>query len=102
MLTLLQDGDRVNAGQADPLSGLFEEPPAVKSPPQATVARRAKSYSDFYHVVRAHLTKEAKKIKEHERGSVMPVGAIKTGKDFETMYAAYEDDLLDASQEDYQ
>lgn len=101
MLTLLKDGDRVNAGQADPLSGLFEEPPAVKNPPQATVARRAKSYSDFYHVVRSHLTKEAKKIKEYERASVVPVGAIKTGIDFEVMYGAYEDDLLDASQEEY-
>lgn len=27
-------------------------------PPPATVARRAKSYSDFYDVVRAHLRKE--------------------------------------------
>ena len=30
----------------------------LNGPPPATVARRAKSYSDFYDVVRAHLKRE--------------------------------------------
>lgn len=30
----------------------------LHGPPPATVARRAKSYSDFYDIVRAHLRKE--------------------------------------------
>ena len=35
-----------------------DQPQTINGPPPATVARRAKSYSDFYDVVRAHLKRE--------------------------------------------
>jgi hypothetical protein len=72
------------------------------TPPEATVARRAKSYSDFYHVARAQLTKEVKKMKKEERACVVTVGDMPKGLSFEKKYEALEDDLLDASREEYQ
>ncbi|KAI0475220.1 Sec34-like family-domain-containing protein [Xylariaceae sp. FL0804] len=45
----------------EPLAELFEEPEPSIDPPEPTLTRRAKSYSDFYHVVRAQLAKDAPK-----------------------------------------
>lgn len=85
---------------SDPITELFEETSGLKGPPEATLARRAKSYSDFYEVAMNCLNKEAKIEKpkdvletlEHRREG------ISLGLQFE----ALEDDLLDASQEEYQ
>ncbi|KAF2751678.1 Sec34-domain-containing protein [Sporormia fimetaria CBS 119925] len=64
-------------------------------PPEATVARRAKSYSDFYNVVRAHVKKqEAEKKKSQE--------VIETELQFAEWYSDLSDGLLDASHEEYQ
>ncbi|KAF1811312.1 Sec34-domain-containing protein [Eremomyces bilateralis CBS 781.70] len=57
------------------------DPPVEICPPQATVARRAKSYSDFYDIVRAHLKKE----KEDEKRKLRQ--ALKTDIDFERWYS---------------
>jgi conserved oligomeric Golgi complex subunit 3 len=65
------------------------------------VARRAKSYSDFYRVARAQLMKESKKVKEKVEEPMMPAGVAKKGLKLENMYEAHEDQLLDASQEEY-
>jgi hypothetical protein len=40
------------------LENVFEEPEDTNTPPEPTIIRRAASYSDFYHVVRAQLTKD--------------------------------------------
>ena len=85
---------------SDPIMELFEETSGLKGPPEATLARRAKSYSDFYEVAMNCLNKEAKTEKpkdvlenfEHRREG------ISLGLQFE----ALEDDLLDASQEENQ
>jgi hypothetical protein len=90
------------AVKPNPLVALFEEPPAPKGPPEATVARRAKSYTDFYHVVRAQLTKDTKKMRHEYRGTVTSVLDVRGGLDFEDQYEALEDDLLDAGQEEFQ
>jgi conserved oligomeric Golgi complex subunit 3 len=79
---------------------LFEETSGMRGPPEATLARRAKSYSDFYEVAMNCLNKGAKMEKPkdvfetlEDRREVVPLGL-----QFETL----EDDLLDASQEEYQ
>lgn len=64
-------------------------------PPLATVARRAKSYSDFYDVVRAHLKKE----KEIERKKSQE--DISNELEFAEWYMGVEDELLDASHDEY-
>ncbi|CAI9632971.1 sec34-domain-containing protein [Alternaria burnsii] len=68
----------------------------LNGPPPATVARRAKSYSDFYTVVRAHLRKERaleKKKKSRED--------ISTELDFADWYGGLSDELLEASHDEY-
>jgi hypothetical protein len=69
-------------------------------PPPATVARRAKSYSDFYDVVRAHLKKEHKLEKEKERRQSNL--QLKTDLEFGAWYNGVKGDLLEASHGEYQ
>lgn len=49
------------------LDEIFEEIEDTNTPPEATVLRRAKSYSDFYHVVRAQLAKDEQKKRRKRR-----------------------------------
>jgi hypothetical protein len=77
-----------------------EEEEQQKGPPAATLARRAKSHSDFYDVVRAHLRKEHKLEKEQERK--MAKQQISTDVEFGAWYGGIKEDLLDASHEEYQ
>lgn len=73
-----------------------EEPPGrLNDPPPATVARRAKSYSDFYTVVRAHLKKEKALEKRKSRED------ISTELEFADWYGGVSDELLEASHEEY-
>ncbi|KAF2018461.1 Sec34-domain-containing protein [Aaosphaeria arxii CBS 175.79] len=67
----------------------------VIGPPQATVARRAKSYSDFYNVVRAHLKKEEELEKKKNHG------ALASELDFAEWYSEIDEELLDVSHDDY-
>jgi conserved oligomeric Golgi complex subunit 3 len=80
---------------------LFEETTSVRSPPKATVARRAKSYSDFYRVARAQLLKDSRNIKVKDKGAGSPEVYKKRGFQFENIYDEHEDELLDASQEEF-
>lgn len=98
----LKDTDHPTAAQANTLINLSEEPNSIKSPPTATVARRAKSYSDFYRVVKAQLAKDSKQVKEKEQYLSHPTAVINYGLNFESMYDAYEEELLDSSQEEFQ
>ncbi|RYO94248.1 hypothetical protein DL766_002242 [Monosporascus sp. MC13-8B] len=50
-----------------PLDQLYEEPEASNGPPEPTLTRRAKSYSDFYRVVRAQLSKDASRKRRRSR-----------------------------------
>lgn len=79
---------------------LFEEIPRLKGPPKATVARRAKSYSDFYDAAIGYLGKEAGPKKPFDNFGVLENGGSEAL--FEIGYEKYEDDLLDASQAEYQ
>lgn len=72
-----------------------EQPGKLNGPPPATVARRAKSYSDFYTVVRAHLKKERALEKRKSRED------IDTELALAEWYGGVNDDLLEASHEEY-
>jgi hypothetical protein len=68
-----------------------------KGPPKATLARRAKSYSDFYEAATEYLGKGSR----GKEALVDPLERIPV-KEAENRYEIYEDDLLDASYEGYQ
>lgn len=69
------------------------------SPPLATVCRRAKSYTEFYHVARAHIRKELKKQKEKSKivSETKPDFVL----DSQESYLNLSAQLLDASHEKY-
>jgi hypothetical protein len=79
---------------------VFEGDSEHKGPPKATLARRAKSYSDFYEAAIGFLGKETGKGKPKDVLEVFENGGDQIS--FETRYEEYETDLLDASQEEYQ
>jgi len=69
-------------------------------PPTANLARRAKSYTDFYHVARAQIKKEQKTANVARRASTERLRNAEVG--FQELYTAAADELLDASHEKYQ
>jgi hypothetical protein len=69
----------------------------LNGPPPATVARRAKSYSDFYTVVRAHLKKE----KALEKKKKTSRDNLSTELEFAEWYGGVNEELLEASHEEY-
>lgn len=82
------------------MMGIYEDATTIKSPPQATLARRAKSYSDFYDVAMSFLSKENQR--ETPRDVLEP---NEDKADAITLIARYEDvedELLEESQEEYQ
>ena len=78
---------------------ILQEDSVIKGPPQATLKRRAKSYGDFYEAAVGYLGKDAKKNPKDvlelfdDRESHIPFGA---------RYGERENELLDASQNEYQ
>jgi hypothetical protein len=79
---------------------LFEEAPGLKGPPKASVARRAKSYSDFYDAAIGYLGGETGQEKPFDIFEVLENAG--SNDLLETGYEKYEDDLIDASQAEYQ
>lgn len=85
---------------AEPLTGLFEEPPVSMIPAEATVLPRASSFTDFHHVVHSR----AKPAVAAEVTGSMDFHGLseKVGfRHFEELYAEYEDEILDSSAEEY-
>ncbi|KAL8936925.1 MAG: hypothetical protein Q9216_004684, partial [Gyalolechia sp. 2 TL-2023] len=68
------------------------------SPPKATLSRRAQSYTDFHYAAKSVLQNDAspKREKAAEHGD-----PIKDDLDFVDWYNGLENDLLEASQEEY-
>lgn len=85
------------AEHSEPIMELFEDGVGLRGPPKATLARRAKSYSNFYDVATEYLSKDAKVQKPRDK--LEPV--IKS-KSFLDNFEDFEDDLLDESHEEYQ
>ncbi|EQL01982.1 Sec34-like family protein [Ophiocordyceps sinensis CO18] len=114
--------DRVESGQgtgkvdgsSGPLENVYEEIEDSNTPPEPTLTRRAASYSDFYRVVKAQLAKDggAKRKKtpssKRDRGwealtlcAETSVVAAPDGPDAMLADLAVEDEMLEASQQDY-
>lgn len=80
--------------------GIYEDEPLSKDPPKATLAKRAKSYSDFYEVAMSYINKETNEGKtQNERDTEGEEPATPL---FEERYSALEDELVDGSLEEYQ
>jgi hypothetical protein len=79
---------------------LFDETPGLKDPPKATLARRAKSYSDFYDAATNYLGKPTRPEKTVDVFEALD-GAERHDLR-ESQYEKYEDDLLDGSHDEYQ
>ncbi|KAL5439183.1 hypothetical protein PMIN05_005411 [Paraphaeosphaeria minitans] len=67
----------------------------LHGPPPPTVARRAKSYSDFYGLARPHLNKETESDRNKSREN------ISNDLDFAEWYKGVQDELLEASHDEY-
>ncbi|KAL8706647.1 MAG: hypothetical protein Q9225_007928 [Loekoesia sp. 1 TL-2023] len=68
------------------------------SPPKATLSRRAQSYTDFHHAVKSVLRKDTSPKPEKE-GKAHEL--IKDDLEFSDWYHSLENDLLEASHEEY-
>jgi conserved oligomeric Golgi complex subunit 3 len=79
---------------------LFEDTSALKCPPKATLAKRAKSYSHFYEAAVSYLGKDVKK--EQQMDTFEALESRDIVPCFERTFESYEGELLDASQQDYQ
>ncbi|KAL3951937.1 hypothetical protein ACCO45_013654 [Purpureocillium lilacinum] len=96
-----------------PLENVYEELEDKNTPPEPTLTRRAASYSDFYHVVKAQLAKDrqARKPKKGSRkdrswealavSREAPAAAAEDPVDALVCDDSYEAQLLEASQQDY-
>ncbi|KAJ9148649.1 Conserved oligomeric Golgi complex subunit 3 [Pleurostoma richardsiae] len=94
----------------EPLEELYEEEGPWELP-EATLARRAKSYSDFYDIVREHLAtnapKKTTKAKQKKRQDKSWEALALREPDYVVdvqappLFDALQDELLEASQQDY-
>ncbi|KAI0127841.1 Sec34-like family protein [Xylariales sp. AK1849] len=106
--SLLQQPNGVNPIEtSEPLGSLYEEVEPSNDPPEAALVRRAKSYSDFYHVVRAQLSKDAaqkRRRKRRDRG-LEALMVDKPEDHVRTLNAqpneSLDSQLLEASQQEY-
>lgn len=95
MISLLQES-RADVERAEAIPEIAEDPRGkLHGPPPATLARRAKSHSDFYAVVRAHLKKE--RALERKKSQEHPA----TELEFAGWYGGVRDELLEASHDEY-
>ncbi|KAK6216460.1 hypothetical protein LQW54_003465 [Pestalotiopsis sp. IQ-011] len=106
--SLLQPLNGANQNDApEPLANLYEEADATEGPPEATLLRRAKSYSDFYHVVRAQIAKDTKKKRKKKRTdrSLEALNVQRPEDDINQLHDEptefTDDQLLEASQQEY-
>lgn len=73
---------------------------SLNGPPQATLARRAKSYSDFYDVATSYLSKQ--KVPDRSKIVLDHLSIKKISRTFNLQYEHFEHELLDASHEEFQ
>jgi hypothetical protein len=92
----LRQESQADVERAEAIVETIEEVPGkLNGPPPATVARRAKSYSDFYTVVRAHMKKERALEKKKSQEN------LSTELEFAEWYGSINDELLEASHDEY-
>lgn len=72
----------------------------MKGPPKATLAKRAKSYSNFYDAAVQYLSKDLEKISHFD--PLEAAERVESNVHFEKTFEDCEDGLLDSSQQEYQ
>jgi hypothetical protein len=84
---------------SNPIVDLYGNSQGLKSPPKATLVKRAKSYSDFYEVAISYLERTKREtsldVFEQPANDVDHIN-LKIG------FVQLEDELLDHSQEEFQ
>ena len=100
---LAQEELQANTGRVDEHSAVLDTIGECNEPPEATLIRRAQSYSDFHDAVKAVLGQDASvQEKEKSRGhEEYEDTVIKTELDFADWYNGLEQGLLDSSHNDY-
>ncbi|KAH7369957.1 Sec34-like family-domain-containing protein [Rhexocercosporidium sp. MPI-PUGE-AT-0058] len=93
------NGNNQISSPQDPILELYEESAGLKGPPKATLARRAKSYSDFYDAAVTFLSKETVIEKSRDAFEVLDISP--NVKSLESGFEDFENELLDESQEQY-
>lgn len=74
----------------------------LKGPPEPTLIQRANSYSDFHHVSRADMIEEANNVKLKSNQELSTLNSNWEQPLVHDWYeSGFEDDLLDASQEEF-
>lgn len=92
----MRQESQADVERAEAIEEAIESVPGkLNGPPPATVARRAKSYSDFYTVVRAHIKKEKALEKKKSQEN------LSTELELAEWYGGVNDELLEASHEEY-
>ncbi|ORY67228.1 Sec34-like family-domain-containing protein [Pseudomassariella vexata] len=107
--SLLQQPNGTNQTETiGPLEGLLEEAEISDDPPEPILSRRVKSYSDFYHVVRSQLSKDAsKKQKRQKKDKSLEAILLEkpdnntSGKHGSFQDDSFHDELLEASQQEF-
>lgn len=79
---------------------LYENSSALKGPPKATLAKRAKSYSNFYDAAVQYLSRDVEPL--HPFDALEAAELNKFNSYTERAFEDYEDELLDASHQEYQ
>jgi conserved oligomeric Golgi complex subunit 3 len=102
MLIVVQETLTVDIATPDPSSNGVSDSTAQRGPPAATLARRAKSYSDFYDAVRGYLEKEQKQEKKPKNVLHRQQAGLRTESEFAAWYGGVKCQLEDASHEEYQ
>ena len=96
----MKQGENHVSDPTEPLMELFEDTSALKGPPKATLAKRAKSYSNFYETAVHYLGRGTEKIRE--LGVLEATESLEVEACFEKTFQSYEEELLDASQQEFQ
>lgn len=95
---------------AEPLENVYEEVELAQGPPEPEVLRRAASYSDFYHVVRAQLHKDNRRRRKTVKKDRAWEALLLSEQADESRYAQHkpalvptwpQTELLDTSQQEY-
>ena len=94
----LQDDSHANERTLDVIGEASTRRTRLAAPPKATLSRRAQSYSDFHDAAKAILRRDDSLEKGKAKDSYQD---IKDDLEFEDWYHDLENDLLDASHEEY-
>lgn len=91
-----------------PLPHVYEDTENTNDPPEPSVLRRASSYSDFYRIVQQELSKDGKEHRKktdkwNRRWEALNLFDSSTGPESQNAghLESYEEQLLDASQQEY-